>query len=116
MLKGEPLNFVEKNSREDLEAAKDDPLNYFMRRKIGGRKIFSHEEFLLPGALISMQYDSVYVLNNNLFMEQYPIAAELTDATKKFCRSTSRKPKTLSASPRKKISAASQNSRTFSSG
>ena len=84
VLKGVPLNFVEENFREDLEAAKDDPLNYFMRLRSGGRKFFSHEEFLLLSALILMQYDSVVVLNNNLFMEQYPLAAELTGATKKI--------------------------------
>ncbi|MBQ3726092.1 MAG: ATP-dependent DNA helicase RecQ [Selenomonadaceae bacterium] len=98
VLKGVPLNFVEENFREDLEAAKDDPLNYFMRLRSGGRKFFSHEEFLLLNALILMQYDSVVVLNNNLFMEQYPIAAELTDATKKILLEHFTEPEDESAS------------------
>ena len=85
VLKGVPLNFVgDKNFPEDLETLTDDPLNYFLRLRNSGRKFFTHEEFLLLGALILMQYDSVVVLNNNLFMEQYPLAAELTDATKKI--------------------------------
>ena len=84
VLKGVSLNFVEENFREDLEAAKDDPLNYFLRLRSSGRKFFTHEEFLLLSALIFMQYDGVCVLNNNLFMAQYLIAAELTGATKKI--------------------------------
>ena len=74
VLKGMPLNFVgEENFPEDLTAAINDPLNYFIGLKSSGRKFLSHEEFLLLNAFIFAQYDSVYVLKNNLFMEQFPI-------------------------------------------
>lgn len=85
VLKGVPLNFVDdKNFPEDLDAAKDNPLNYFSRLTFGERNFFTHEEFLLLNSFVLAQYDSVYLLNNNMFMEQYPIAAKFCDTTKKL--------------------------------
>ena len=82
VLKGVPLNFVgEENFPEDLTAAINDPLNYFIGLKGSGRKFLSHEEFLLLNAFIFAQYDSVYVLKNNLFMEQFPIEKKFGAAT-----------------------------------
>ena len=85
VLKGVPLEFVgEENFPENLSAAADNPLNYFIALTNSGRKFFTHEEFLLLNAVIFMQYDAVYVLKNNLYMEQFPIEAEFDDATKKI--------------------------------
>lgn len=85
VLKGVPLNFVDdKNLPEDLDTAKENPMNYFSRLTIGGRNIFTYEEFLLMKPFIIAQYDAIYLLNNNLFIEQYPIEANLSDATKKI--------------------------------
>ena len=85
VLKGVPLSFVgEENFREDLEAAINDPLNYFIGLKSGGRRFLSHEEFLLLNAFVFAQYDSVCVLKNNLFMEQFPIENKFGDAPKNF--------------------------------
>lgn len=84
VLKGVPLNFVDENFSADLDAAKKNPLNYFYALANGGRNFFAYEEFLLLGSFVLAQYDSVYVLNNNLFMEQYPIEAAFGDETKKI--------------------------------
>ena len=82
VLKGVPLEFV--GEEENLEAAIEDPLNYFIALKTGGRKFLSHEEFLLLNAFVLAQYDSVCVLKNNLFMEQFPIEDKFGEATKKI--------------------------------
>lgn len=83
VLKGVPLSFVgDGNFQADLDAAKNDPLGYFMR--LNGRKFFTHEEFFLLSAFVLAQYDSVCIVNNNLFMEQYPIEAAFGDETKKI--------------------------------
>ena len=85
VLKGVPLSFIgDGNFQADLDAAKDNPVKYFFALANGGRDFFTHEEFLLLHALIFMQYDAVYVINNNVFMEQYPIEAAFGDATKKI--------------------------------
>ena len=84
VLKGVPLSFVDEKFSADLDAAKKNPLNYFYALANGGRKIFSYEEFLLLSSFVFAQYDSVYVVNNNIFMEQYPIEAAFGGETKKF--------------------------------
>ncbi len=85
VLKGVPLEFVgEENFPENLSAAADNPLNYFIALTNSGRKFLTHEEFLLLNAVIFMQYDAVYVLKNNLYMEQFPIETKFDDVTKKI--------------------------------
>lgn len=79
VLKGIPLNFVD---GVDLDSAKDNPLNYFMRLTNDGRRFITHEEFLLLKPFILAQYDAVYLVNNNLFMGQYPIEATFGDETR----------------------------------
>lgn len=84
VLKGVPLSFVgDENFQANLDAAKDNPLNYFIALAKSGRNFFSYEEFLLLNAFILAQYDAVHVVNNNVFIEQYPIEAAFGDDTKK---------------------------------
>ena len=80
VLKGIPLSLF--GEVADLDAAADNPLNYFLRT--GGRKFLSHEEFLLTGAFVLAQFDAVYVVTNNLFMEQFPIEENFSADTKKL--------------------------------
>lgn len=83
ILKGIPLNFVgDGNFPEDLERAVRDPLKYFFELTTSGRKFLTYEEFLLLNAFIFTQYNSVYVVNNSLFMKQYPIEDKFGNATK----------------------------------
>ena len=85
VLKGVPLSFVdEENFPEDLETAINAPLNYFIALINSERKFLSYEEFLLLNAVIFMQYDAVYILNNNIFMGKYPLEIDLSDKTKKI--------------------------------
>ena len=85
VLKGVPLSFVgDENFPEDLERAVDNPLRYFLELTTSGRRFLMYEEFLLLNAIIFMQYNDVYVLNNNLFINQYPIEFKLSKTTKKI--------------------------------
>ena len=85
VLKGVSLSLIgEENFQENLSLAADNPLNYFIALMNSGRKFLTHEEFLLLNAVIFMQYDAVYVLKNNLYMEQFPIEAKFDAATKKI--------------------------------
>ncbi len=100
VLKGVPLEFFgEEIFPEDLAAAINDPLKYFFALKESGRKFLSHEEFLLLNAFIFAQYDSVYVLKNNLFMEQFPIENKFDDATKKILIEHFTEPEDISEEP-----------------
>ncbi len=107
VLKGVPLAFVDE--AEDLEAAINDPLSYFIALTSGGRKFLSYEEFLLLKAFIFAQYGSVYVLKNNLFMEQFPIEKNFGDATKKILLEHFTEPENDTADPQEqKLSAGNE--------
>ena len=107
VLKGVPLAFVDE--AENLEAASNDPLNYFFALTSGGRKFLSYEEFLLLKAFILAQYSSVCVLKNNLFMEQFPIEKNFGDATKKILLEHFTEPENDTADPQEqKLSAGNE--------
>ena len=82
ILRGIPLNLLEKNFAENIEAAADNPLQYFFELVNGGRKFLTYEEFILLKSFISAQYDSVYILNNNLYANQFPIETKFSTETK----------------------------------
>lgn len=85
VLKGIPLSFVgDENFPEDLDAAKENRFRYFNKLVDSERKIFTYEEFLLMQTYFFDAFDSIYILNNNLFMKQYPIEDKFNDATKKI--------------------------------
>ena len=99
VLKGVPLKFVgDENFPEDLERAAVKPSKYFLQLVNSERKFFTHAEFLLTKNFFLDEYETVYVLDNNLFVEQYPIAAELTDTTKKILLEHFTEPEDESAS------------------
>lgn len=73
VLKGIPFNTVDQSTGKiklvDLISNK---LVYFMSI-CGKRKFITYEEFLLLSDFIVSQYKEVYILNNNIYMEQYPV-------------------------------------------
>ena len=99
VLKGIPLQFIGgANFFVDLDAAKDNPINYFAK-VAGARNIFTHEEFILLHAFIFAQFDAVHVLTNNIFMEQFPIDATFCDATRKILLEHFTEPENLVDTP-----------------
>lgn len=73
VLKGIPLQVVDSTvGKIDLGKIIENKMFYFMSI-YGNRKILSYEEFLLLADFVVTQYKEVYILNNNLYMELYPI-------------------------------------------
>ena len=62
----------------DLEELVNNKISYFFK-VMQQRNVFSYEEFLLLKSFILEQYDSVIVINNNIYMEQYPIELNCSD-------------------------------------
>lgn len=79
VLKGIPLSAadpsVEKVNLSDIVSNK---LGYFMS-VFGKRKCLSYEEFLLLSDFVVSQYKEIFILNNNIFMEQYPVEECFSD-------------------------------------
>ena len=83
VLKGIPLSVVLKDNEYcvDLEKAVKNKLQYLFF-DIGERKFITYEEFLLLYNLIIEQYEVVYVIENNIYMDQYPIDMYYCDITR----------------------------------
>lgn len=73
VLKGIPLNCVDDSGIIiDLSEVIENKMGYFMNL-YGKRRFISYEEFLLLSDFILAQYKEVYILSNNIYMEQYPV-------------------------------------------
>ena len=73
VLKGIPLQVVDTNTGKiDLGKIIENKMSYLMSI-YGNRKIITYEEFLLLTDFIVAQYKEIYILNNNVYMEQFPV-------------------------------------------
>lgn len=73
ILKGIPLASVDPSAgRIDVTKAVENKMGYFMSI-FNNRRILAYEEFLLISDFVISQYKMVYVLNNNIYMEQFPV-------------------------------------------
>lgn len=84
VLKGIPLSLVDKAvNKVNLQEAIDNKLAYFININKNNRKYLTYEEFLLIGDFIVSQYKEVYLLKNNIYMNQYPIEECFPDNVRK---------------------------------
>ena len=82
VLKGISLQVVDSSAPKiDLGKIIENKMLYFMSI-FGQRKVLSYEEFLLLADFVVAQYKEVYVLNNNIYMEQYPVEECFSDKTR----------------------------------
>lgn len=74
VLKGIPMDaiYLEYVNKIDLEALVENKLTYFMKM-VSERSVITYEEFLLLYDFVVSQYSTVYILNNNVYIEQYPL-------------------------------------------
>ena len=73
VLKGIPLSIVDDTvERIDLSNVVANKMEFFISI-FGRRRFLTYEEFLLLADFIVAQYKEIYVLNNNIYMEQFPV-------------------------------------------
>ena len=83
VLKGIPISVVgDSVDKINLSDVIEDKMGYFMS-VYGKRRFLSYEEFLLLGDFVVAQYKYVYILNNNIYMEQYPVDECFSDEIRK---------------------------------
>lgn len=83
VLKGIPVSYVDSSiGKIDLATVIDNKMGYFMSI-YGKRKYLSYEEFLLLADFALAQYKEVIILENNLYMEQYPVEDCFTEEIKR---------------------------------
>lgn len=82
VLKGIPLSLVDSSiDKIHLEDVVANKLGYFMS-VYGRRKILCYEEFLLLSDFIVSQYKDVYIVDNNIYLEQYPVEECFSDSVR----------------------------------
>nr|WP_027871603.1 DEAD/DEAH box helicase [[Eubacterium] cellulosolvens] len=82
VLKGIPMEVVAPDCVvAPIEEVIKNKLSYFMKIN-RDRRFLTYEEFLMLNSFVLDQYEKVYILNNNLYMNQYPIDATFSDETK----------------------------------
>lgn len=73
VLKGIPISLVDSSvGKISLENVITDKLGYFMSI-YGKRKVLCYEEFLLLSDFIISQYKEILIVDNNIYIEQYPV-------------------------------------------
>jgi ATP-dependent DNA helicase RecQ len=83
VLKGIPLALVDRSvDRIRLEDAAANKLGYFMSL-FGKRQYLCYEEFLLLSDFIVSQYKEIYILDNNIYLGQYPVEECFSDSVRK---------------------------------
>ena len=83
VLKGIPMSVVSPESEvASVEDVIKNKLSYFMKI-FGKRRFLTFEEFLMLNSFVLDQYEKVYILTNNLYMNQYPVDTAFSDTVKK---------------------------------
>lgn len=85
VLKGIPLDIVDPEAAKLVDLAKvvENKAAYLFINIIGKRKFITYEEFLLLKQMLVDQYKTIYILNNNIYIENYPINPYFSDDIRK---------------------------------
>lgn len=78
ILKGVEINLIYDNLKVNLDEMFDNKLNYFLKLAQQGRRIITYDEYLALYDLVLMQYKKIIILENNMFINFYPLTAELS--------------------------------------
>lgn len=83
VLKGIPMGVVAPECVGDIsfEEIAANKLGYFMKI-YGHRQFLTYEEYLLLYDFIVAQYETVYILQNNIYMNQYPLDIYCSEQTR----------------------------------
>ena len=84
VLKGIPISAVDPENAAlvDLEKVVSNKLMYFFGITSSKRKYITYEEFLLMSDFVLTQYKTVYILENNIYMNLFPLDMFCSEATK----------------------------------
>ena len=77
VLKGVSLD-SEKQNNIDIEKLVLNPIEYFFEITKSNRKYVAYEEYLLLQSFFESQYEEIYIINNNLYIEQYPFELKIS--------------------------------------
>lgn len=79
VLKGIDIKLLENNLSIDIEEILNNKVNYFLKLAQSGRKVITYDEYLALYELVLMQYKKIIILENNMFINYYPLQVKLSD-------------------------------------
>ena len=84
VLRGIPIDSVDLSHQQEInyDEIVINKLGYFFNNILTKRKYITYEEYLLLREFILTQYSTVYILTNNIYMNQYPLDMYYSEETK----------------------------------
>ncbi len=79
VLKGIDIQLIDKYLIIDMDKILENKLSAFMEIARLGRKVISYDEYLALYELVLMQYRKIVILENNLFINYYPLHIALSN-------------------------------------
>ncbi|WP_368240474.1 DEAD/DEAH box helicase [Clostridium paraputrificum] len=83
VLKGIDIKLLYNDLNINIEKIIDNKLLYFMNIVQNNRKVITYDEYLALYNLVSMQYKRIIILENNMFINYYPLYSTISE--KKLC-------------------------------
>ncbi len=79
VLKGIDIEIIDENITIDMTEILKDKFSYYLKLLQCGRKIITYDEYLALYDLILMQYSKILIINNNMFINYYPLNTKLSE-------------------------------------
>jgi len=79
VLKGVDIKLIIEDVSVDIDELLENKLNYFIKISQTGRRVITYDEYLALYEFVLMQYIKIVILENNLFINYYPLYAKLSN-------------------------------------
>ena len=79
VLKGIDITLYYKQVIVDLDELLKNKLSYFMKISMDGRRIITYDEYIALYDLVLLQYKKIIIIENNLYINFYPLQVRVSD-------------------------------------
>lgn len=79
VFKGVDITLYYEYAVADLDELMKNKLSYFMKISTNGRRIITYDEYIALYDLILLQYKKIIIIENNLYINLYPLQVKISD-------------------------------------
>lgn len=79
VLKGVDIKLIDNNLNINIDEILDNKVAHFFKIAQSGRNVITYDEYLALYDLVIMQYKNIIILENNMFINYYPLYVKLSD-------------------------------------
>ena len=80
VLKGFPISMCDTSASVDIEKLLKSKVRYLKDLVFSGRRFILYEEFLALNMLIIEEYNNIYIIENNMFINYFPLYANISES------------------------------------